>query len=263
MSLSNRSPGSGIISLAAQSVLADGAAVIMGTADDTFRAPAATAADALVLGLLKHEGSSCAVGEGCDIVLDGVYSGIAGGTITRKDMLVVGGVTGTLVTATVGLGSLPIVGMALESASSGERVAVLISRQAGGFQNVAACLAVGAITANTAVQVATTAAVGAAPKVKTATTGDTATMMIGIALNTAADGGTVYVALAGSLATCITQGNVTVGQNLAVGDTAGAVKPAAGTAGTLVRVVGVAFTTATAPAPVSMVVQPFTLQIAD
>jgi hypothetical protein len=243
MALSNRAPGQGIVTLTAEATIADGCVVMQGAADDKCKLPTGAASDFAYLGIAKREGGgSYSSGQGVDVVLAGVYPGIASGTITRFDRLTVASSTGNVKTASLGTPATAYVGYALESASDGERVAILITPEKLPGLVVNTYVADGAITANTAVKIG-----GANGKAATATA-DPTSGLLGIALNTVADGGTVFVACNGSVVPCITQANVTRSNNVTVGDANGGIKPAAPASGVNVQILGVATASATAPA---------------
>ena len=77
---------------------------------------------------MRPDGSACAAGDTIDLVLNGVYPLIAGGTITRGDWVTSGGTDGSVITETASGGvNVAVVGQALESAVSGDRVACAIN----------------------------------------------------------------------------------------------------------------------------------------
>jgi hypothetical protein len=94
--------------------------VASASADHT--AVLASVAGQQIIGILRNEPES---GEACEIVIEGVAKGIAGGTIVRGDRLSVDA-NGALVAST---GAGAIVGTALESAASGAIFSALLSRR--------------------------------------------------------------------------------------------------------------------------------------
>lgn len=128
MSNSLRFPGQ-VVPLAAQAILSDGMVVRVGSADNTVRLPGSASPSTALFGVvMRPDGSSCAVGDIIDVVVSGVYPLIAAGTITRGDLLTSGGTDGTVITqAAAGGANVGIIGQALESAVSGDRVATLIN----------------------------------------------------------------------------------------------------------------------------------------
>ena len=61
-------------------------------------------------------------------MLNGVYPLIAAGTITRGDFVTSGGTDGSVITETAAAGTnVAVIGQALESAVTGDRVAVAIN----------------------------------------------------------------------------------------------------------------------------------------
>ena len=128
MGLSNRFPGQ-LVPFESESILTDGMIVRVGSADNTARLPGGASPTTALLGcMMRPDGSACAVGETIDLVLDGVYPLIAGGTITRGDFVTSGGTNGSVITETASAGvNVAVVGQALESAVSGDRVACTIN----------------------------------------------------------------------------------------------------------------------------------------
>lgn len=240
MSTSMRAPGQGIITLVAEATIADGVVVVQGAADDKCKLPAHVA-EPVILGIAKVEGGGSVVaGQGVDVVTQGVWPAVAAGTITRGDRVAIANTSGGVKSANYGVNASRIVGIALESAASGERVAVLVMLDAPSNLVVQRMTAGAAIVANTAVKV------GAADdKVITATT-DPTSGLIGVALNAAsADGDIVYVCTHG-VVPVIMQANVTRGNNITIGDNSGQVKPAAPSTGANAQLLGVATASGTA-----------------
>ena len=128
MGLSNRFPGQ-LIPVESQSILTDGMIVRVGSADNTVRLPGGASPTTSLLGcMMRPDGSACAVGDTIDLVLNGVYPLIAAGTITRGDFVTSGGTDGSVITETAGAGTnVAVIGQALESAVSGDRVACTIN----------------------------------------------------------------------------------------------------------------------------------------
>lgn len=128
MGLSNRFPGQ-LIPVESQSILTDGMIVRVGSADNTVRLPGGASPTTSLLGcMMRPDGSACAVGDTIDLVLNGVYPLIAAGTITRGDFVTSGGTDGSVITETAAAGTnVAVIGQALESAVTGDRVAVAIN----------------------------------------------------------------------------------------------------------------------------------------
>ena len=128
MGLSNRFPGQPV-PVASESILTDGMIVRVGSADNTVRLPGGASPTTSLLGcMMRPDGSACAAGDTIDLVLNGVYPLIAGGTITRGDWVTSGGTDGSVITETAIAGvNVAVVGQALESAVSGDRVACTIN----------------------------------------------------------------------------------------------------------------------------------------
>lgn len=128
MGLSNRFPGQ-LVPVVSESVLTDGMIVRVGSADNTVRLPGGASPTTSLLGcMMRPDGSACAVGDTIDLVLNGVYPLIAAGTITRGDFVTSGGTDGSVITETAAAGTnVAVIGQALESAVTGDRVAVAIN----------------------------------------------------------------------------------------------------------------------------------------
>jgi len=128
MGLSNRFPGQ-LIPVESQSILTDGMIVRVGSADNTVRLPGGASPTTSLLGcMMRPDGSACAAGDTIDLVLGGVYPLIAAGTITRGDFVTSGGTDGSVITETAAAGTnVAVIGQALESAVTGDRVAVAIN----------------------------------------------------------------------------------------------------------------------------------------
>ena len=250
-----RSP-SCVLSFTTEASISDGCVVIQGAADDKVKLPTGAATDFVVVGLAKVEGGgSVASGQGIDVVTCGVWPAKASGSITRGDRVVVADSTGKVKTGNYAVAATAVVGYALESASTGERVAVLVMPGAEPNLVIQGFTADGAITANTAVKIGS-----ADNKVATATADPTTGGgVIGVALNTVVDGATVYVCISG-VVPCALQGNVTRGNNLTVGDASGGLKAAAPTAGNNATVAGIAMSTTNAPGPANVLVRPGMMQ---
>ena len=127
MATSFRNPGF-IMQATAEATIADGVAVIVGTADNSA-AVAGADPTAGVLGLAKVDGGgSVASGATVDIVRTGVYPGIAMASITQGQTVTVGNSAGGLKPAAPSAGvNVMCVGVATEDASSGERVSVALN----------------------------------------------------------------------------------------------------------------------------------------
>lgn len=128
MGLSNRFPGQ-LVPVESESILTDGMIVRVGSADNTVRLPGGASPTTSLLGcMMRPDGSACAVGDTIDLVLNGVYPLIAAGTITRGDFVTSGGTDGSVITETASAGvNVAVIGQALESAVTGDRVAVAIN----------------------------------------------------------------------------------------------------------------------------------------
>lgn len=128
MGLSNRFPGQ-IIPYETESIVSDGMVVIVGSADNKCALPAGASPTTPLLGVVfRPDGSAAAVGDTVDVMLGGVYPLVASNTITRHDLVTSGGTDGSVITETAGAGTnVAVIGQALESAVSGDRVACTIA----------------------------------------------------------------------------------------------------------------------------------------
>jgi hypothetical protein len=127
MATSFRNPGN-IFQATAEATIADGVAVIVGTADNSA-AVAGADPTAGVLGLAKVDGGgSIASGGTVDIVTTGIYPGVAMESITQGQTVTVGNSAGGLKPAAPSAGANAMcLGTATEDASSGERVSVALN----------------------------------------------------------------------------------------------------------------------------------------
>jgi hypothetical protein len=104
----------------------EGSAVVLDTADDQVKLPGGASPTTPMLGLLYEK--PAADNATAQVVTDGIWPGIAGASITRNDELTSNGTDGTVKTAAPTAGTnCWIIGIALESASSGERVAMKLT----------------------------------------------------------------------------------------------------------------------------------------
>lgn len=249
-----RNPGQLLSMLCDSASVAAGAVLVQGASNDTCALPSAANTRAKVLGLAYQAGSSSA-NSAISIVSNGVWAAVAGGTITRGDVLVVGGATGTVISASISTpADAAVVGLALESAVSGENVAVLIGERPRMGGVVLPFVANGAITANRIV-VASTGAKVAMPG-----GADPVEGVVGVAANAAADTETVYVIVSGYATVTDSGSGVSAGDNLAVAGTTGTAKNAAPSAGVNSMVVGTCLTTTSASGSIPVLVNPFLMQ---
>lgn len=259
MATAARFPGDDLFSLTCDTAsVLEGAVLVQGASNDTIALPSAASSRSKVIGLAYQAGSS-STNDAITIVPPGrVWPGIAAGTITRGDIVVVGGATGTVVSRTLATPpDASIVGVAMESAVSGSRVAILIGAT-GGFSAGGTVLTmtagVGGVTANAACMAAADTAVlpgGASPTAA----------LLGISLNTAAAGATCYVVISGScVMTCGAGAGVTANDRLTVSGAGGLGLTAAPGAGTNCAIVGIALTTTLANGAITVAVMPSTIQ---
>jgi len=95
-------------------------------ADHTAALPAGASPDPLTIAILglSHQ-AVVSTQTGADVVTSGIFPGVAAGSITRGQLLTVGNSSGGVIVAAPGAGSnVAVIGYAMESASSGERVAI-------------------------------------------------------------------------------------------------------------------------------------------
>jgi hypothetical protein len=113
-----------------QALLTDSANVLEGaflvqssTNDDRVMLPTGADFVGAPAGLAWKAGPTSA-GRSIDVVTEGVYPGIAGGTIAKGDKLVVAGATGTVKASGVAILGRAYVGFAMAAAVSGDRVEI-------------------------------------------------------------------------------------------------------------------------------------------
>lgn len=233
----------------------EGAVLVQGASNDTCALPSVASSREAILGLAVSAGLTSANGQMTIAAPGCVFPGIAAGTITRGDVLVVGGATGTVVAVSQTTPpDATRVGVAMESAVSGSRVAILIGADSPPRGAVVPFVANGAITANTIV-VASTSSRAAAPGSADPTSG-----VLGVALNTVADAATVYVVVSGVANVTDSGSGVTAGNNIAVAGTGGTGKTAAPSAGANTMCVGTALATVAASGTIPVLVNPFVMQ---
>lgn len=253
MGTSQRNPGQILSASCDSASVLDGAVLVQGASNDTAALPAAANSSSAFLGLCYQGGDSSA-NKPISYIINGVYPGIAAGAIVRGNRLVVGGATGTVVAESLSTpANATRIGVALESVSSGERVAILIGADSARAGNVLPFTASGSINANTIVVAGN--GVAAAPGGADPTSG-----VIGVALNTVTNGQTVYVCVSGYASVTDSGSGVSGGANIAVAGTSGLGKTAAPSSGTNTMCVGTALATTTASGSIPVLVNPFMLQ---
>jgi hypothetical protein len=135
MTTSRRTPQS-VAPFAVSSLTAvEGAVLVNATgADNTAALPAGASPDPLTIAILglSHQ-AVVSTQTGADVVTSGIFPGVAAGSITRGQLLTVGNSSGGVIVAAPSAGSnVATIGYAMESASTGERVAIDI--RIGSFQ---------------------------------------------------------------------------------------------------------------------------------
>lgn len=257
MSTAARFPMEALYTLACDSAnVLEGAVLVQGASNDTCALPTAASSSAPILGLAYVAGLTSTGGQMTIVAPGAVWPAIAAGTITRGDVVVIGGATGTVVSATLATPpNATRVGVAMESAISGSRVAVLIGSTESFSGTVLKMVAgVGGTTANAIVIAAADTAVlpgGASPT----------TAILGVALNTAAAGVTVYVVTSGScVLTCGSGAGVTANDYITASGAGGLGLTAAPGGGTNCAVVGIALNTVAANGAITVSVCPSRIQ---
>lgn len=253
MGIALRNPGHVLPMLCDSASVLEGAVLVQGASNDTCALPSAANTRAQILGLAYVSGNSTANGA-MSVVTGGAWAGIAGDTITRGDLLVVGGATGIVISASLATpADASIVGVALESALVGERVAVLIGAKQRFSGVVLPFTASGAITANTgciAGNGVASAPGGASPTAP----------LLGVALNTVTDGQTVYVCVSGVAYVTDSGSGVSATARVTVSGTGGLGLAAAPAGGTNCAILGIALATTAASGSIPVLVAPSTYQ---
>lgn len=235
----------------------DGAVLVMGSADDKVALPAGADTTLPVIGL-AHVPPSSTSGVTLDVVVSGVYAGIASAAITRGALVTVAGTTGKVkaLGLTSGAGAT-IVGMAMESVSAdGDRVAILLLPQARPSVVMPFTAGTGGTTANAIVVVGSASGQVVLPGGADPTKG-----VIGIALTTVLATEAAKVIVSGP-ALLVAGSNISIGENVAVHGVTGYGKNAAPSAGTNSMCVGTALEaiTAAGSVPGLVLVNPFMFQ---
>lgn len=106
--------------------VSEGTVMCVGAADNKAKLSGAT--PAINAGLIGLAFNAATAAGPLDIVTDGIFPGIAGGSITRGDPLTSDAAGAVITAAPAGGVNLACIGHALASAASGDRVPVQISR---------------------------------------------------------------------------------------------------------------------------------------
>lgn len=250
-----RNPGQCVGFLCDSTSVLEGAVLVQGASNDTVALPSAANSRSRLVGLAYQAGSSTA-NEAITAVINGIFAGIATGTITRGDRLVIGGATGTVQAESLTTPpDATRVGYALESVSSGERVAVLIGEVPSFSGTVVKFTSSSAILANSIVVLTAASTVGAPAGA------DPVAGVAGVALNaTTGSGETVYVVTNGVASVTDSGSGVTLADKIAVAGATGLGKTAAPGAGANNFVVGSAMATTSASGSIPVLVNPFLMQ---
>lgn len=130
MGTSMRNPGQ-ILALRSAIVAAtpEGSLVVASTsATGTVVLPSGASPTTMLMGLLYQASHPTLANQPVEVVTSGVFPGIAGAGITAGDLLTSNGTDGTVkAVGAAGGTNEGVIGQALESASTGERVAILIN----------------------------------------------------------------------------------------------------------------------------------------
>lgn len=256
MGTSSRFPMESLYPLACDSAsVLEGAVLVQGASNDTCALPSGASSRQQILGLC-YQSFNSAAGSPATIVAPGaIFPGIAAGAITRGDVLVIGGATGTVVSVSA---TTPVdatrVGVALESVTTGERVAILIGASQSFAGTVIKRTAGASILANSLV-----IASGANLVIPTAGASPTAAI-VGVALNAASSTETVYVVTSGLALVTDSGSGVTANDFVTSGGATGLGLTAAPGAGTNCAVVGIALATTTASGLIPVSVCPSRIQ---
>ena len=254
MGIADRNPGQLVPFSCSSASVAEGAVLVTGAANDIVKLPTAASSSEAFVGLAAYPWSASA-NSPVDAVVNGVWPAIAAGTIVRGDRLVVGGATGTVVAESLTTPAHATrVGVALESATTGARVAILIGNVPSFSGTVLKMVAgVGGTTANRIVMAANGTAVlpgGASPTAA----------LLGVALNTASAGEVAYVVTSGSAVVTDSGAGVTANDFITAGGTNGTGLTAAPAGGTNCAIVGFALTTTAASGSITVSVRPGRIQ---
>jgi hypothetical protein len=254
MGTAMRNPGQMLGMLCESSGVLAGAVLVQGSANDSVKLPTGANSAEKFVGIAYQNGLVSTT-QPIPLVINGVWSATASGAITRGSRLVIGGALGTVSAETYSTpASATRIGIALESGSDGDVVAVLIGADtAGAFGTVIARTASGAIVGNRIViagNSVVTYPAGASP------TG----ALLGVSLNSAADGETVYVCTSGVALVTDSGSGVTANDFITSGGATGLGLTAAPGAGTNCGVVGIALNTTAASGSIAVDVAPSRIQ---
>ena len=237
----------------------EGAALVIGGSDNVCALPSAGEVGGFIGFALL--GGAAGANQVINVCVGPTYLAIGSGTITRGDKLVIASSTGDVKTATNRTAdAASIVGVALESATDGQRVRVRIANSADFVSSPQALVksftaGTGGSTAGCAVVQDTIAGQCILPS-----GADPASGVLGIALNTAIAAATVYVVIYGVTLGKAAAAGFTVGDNLAISGSTGVLKLAAPATGANTMLVGTALETATNGQLRNVLVRPCLMQ---
>jgi hypothetical protein len=236
--------------------VAEGSVLVAGSADDKVALPAAAGATG-VLGLAMRDGSS-ATNVPIDVIVEGVFPAVANGTITRGQQVVVASNTGDVkALAASDPPNAQVVGTALESATNGQRVTIVVQPQNAGNGVVVPMVVDTGVT----LAAGNVVVVGAADNtVKLPSGADPTAGVLGVALGAGTAGTTVNVLVCGVTTVKASAATITRGDSLAVAASTGTVKTAAPGAGTNSMCVGVALQSFSSSGTGLALIMPFVLQ---
>ena len=122
-----RNPGQVIGLLCDSANVSEGAALVRGAANDSVKLPGAANSRETFVGIAYQAGATSA-NKAISVILNGIFAATASGAITRGDWVTSGGTDGGVITETAGAGvNVAVIGQALESAVSGDRVLCTIN----------------------------------------------------------------------------------------------------------------------------------------
>lgn len=127
MSTANRKPDFIVPFTCESAPVSEGAVLVVGSADNAVALPAGADPDPASVNLIGLAKDALTAAGTLDVVTSGIFPGIAAASITRGQPLTVADTSGGVKPAAPSAGNnVACIGTALQSASSGERVAILV-----------------------------------------------------------------------------------------------------------------------------------------
>lgn len=255
MGMANRNPGQLLPLLCQSSGVLAGAALVQGTANDSVKLPSGANSRERFIGI-AYEAGRLSTSQGISVVINGVWACTASGSITAGDRLVIASALGAVASES---GTTPVdatrIGVALETVTDGQTVAVLIGADQPSFSGtVIKRTAGGSVLANSLV-----IAAGSNTVIATAGASPTAAI-VGVALNAASSTETVYVVTSGLALVTDSGSGVTANDFITSGGATGLGLTAAPAGGTNCAVVGIALATTAASGLIPVSVCPGRIQ---